>query len=234
MKHVAILGFFLFAGAYSCNWFSANTYRFPTRGIDVSHYQSTIHWEEVSQQGIQFVFVKATEGREFNDSLFSRNWAAIRQVGLKRGAYHFFRGFVPAEEQAKNFIRSVAMEPGDLPPVLDVETRDGLSKPEFLAHMQTWLFMVEIAYGIKPIIYTNQKFYNANLAGYFDDYPLWIARYGAKTPRLSDGRKWLFWQHKDTGKMKGIDGNVDMNVFQGDLADLEKLCLQPRHLLSLR
>lgn len=224
----------MFAGVYSCNWLSLGANRFSTRGIDVSHYQSDIRWDEVSQQGISFVFVKATEGREFNDSLFSRNWEAIRAVGIKRGAYHFFRGFVPAEEQAKNFIRCVEMEPGDLPPVLDVETLDGLSKPEFLARMQTWLFMVEIAYGIKPIIYTNQKFYNANIAGYFDDYPLWIARYGSKHPRLADGRKWLFWQHRDTGRLSGIEGDVDLNVFQGNPEDLEALCLQPKPLMSMR
>jgi lysozyme len=234
VKHITLLGVFLLVAAYSCDWLSVRLHRFGVRGIDVSHYQSAIQWEEVFKQDIDFVFVKATEGNHLSDSLFARNWEAIQAHGIRRGAYHFFRASVPAEEQALNFIRNVPMEEGDLPPVLDVEVLDGLTKPEVLARMQTWLFMVEIAYGVKPIIYTNQKFYNTNLAGYFSSYPLWIARYNSRGPRLADGRKWTFWQHRDTGRLPGISGNVDFNVFRGSLVELETLCMKPKLAVSMR
>ena len=234
VKHITLLGVFLLVAAYSCDWLSVRLHRFGIRGIDVSHYQSAILWEEVFKQDIDFVFVKATEGNYLSDSLFARNWDAIREHGIRRGAYHFFRASTPAEEQALNFIRNVPMEEGDLPPVLDVEVLDGLTKPEVLARMQTWLFMVEIAYGVKPIIYTNQKFYNTNLAGYFSSYPLWIARYNSRGPRLADGRKWTFWQHRDTGRLPGISGNVDFNVFRGSLVELETLCMKPKLAVSMR
>jgi lysozyme len=199
---------------------------YAVRGIDVSHYQEDIDWSKVAQQAVDFVFVKATEGNTLNDTLFCDNWEAIKKEGIRRGAYHFFRANVCSEQQALNFIRNVKMEAGDLPPVLDVETLDGSGKIELLAGMVTWLYLVEIAYGVKPVIYTNQKFYNTYLAGHFDDYPLWIARYNNyQQPRLADGRDWQFWQRRDTGKIAGIEGDVDLNVFQGNHQDLEALCI---------
>jgi lysozyme len=199
---------------------------YAVRGIDVSHYQENIDWNKVAKQQVDFVFVKATEGNTLNDKLFCDNWEAIKAEGMHRGAYHFFRANVSPEQQALNFIRNVKMEAGDLPPVLDVETLDGSGKIQLLAGVITWLYMVEIAYGVKPVLYTNQKFYNTYLAGHFEDYPLWIARYnGIRQPNLADGRQWEFWQRHDTGKLDGIDGAVDMNVFQGSKADLEALCV---------
>lgn len=199
---------------------------YAIRGIDVSHYQSAIDWSKVASQQLDFVFVKATEGVTLNDKLFCDNWEAIKTEGLRRGAYHFYRANVSPEQQALNFIRNVKMEAGDLPPVLDVETLDGAGKIQLLAGMYTWLYMVEIAYGVKPVIYTNQKFYNTYLSGQFAEYPLWIARYhGTRQPRLADGREWKFWQRRDTGKLAGIEGAVDMNVFQGTKKELEAMCM---------
>lgn len=234
IRYIVITGILLFLIAYSCNWLPGRLSRFEVNGIDVSHYQAHIAWDKVSQQDIDFVFVKATEGIELSDSLFSKNWDGLRDIGVHRGAYHFFRASAPTEEQALNFIRNVPLEEGDLPPVLDVEILDGVSKPEMLARMQKWLFMVEIAYGVKPIIYTNQKFYNANLSGYFPDYKLWIARYNSREPRLADGKRWSFWQYRDSGRIAGIQGKVDMNVYRGTLEELNMLCVQPKPVLSLR
>jgi lysozyme len=201
--------------------------KYKVKGIDVSHYQESIDWNKVAKSKLGFVFVKATEGISLNDQFFCDNWEQIKLVQLRRGAYHFFRPSVSPEQQALNFIRHVNLKPGDLPPVLDVEVLDGVNKIELMSNMITWLYMVEIAYGVKPIIYTNQKFYNTYLAGgHFKDYPLWIARYHSlRQPRLADGRQWQFWQHKDTGELPGIEGAVDFNVFQGSENQLEALCM---------
>jgi lysozyme len=227
MKQLLLLVCILISSIYfyfngSASWSG----EYAIRGIDVSHYQSAIDWEKVANQQLDFVFVKATEGITLNDSSFNNNWKAIKSEGLRRGAYHFYRANVSPEQQALNFIRNVKMEAGDLPPVLDVETLDGAGKIELLAGMVTWLYMVEIAYGVKPVIYSNQKFYNTYLSGQFEDYPLWIARYhNALQPNLADGRKWKFWQRRDTGKLDGIEGDVDMNVFQGTQKELESMCM---------
>ena len=198
------------------------------RGIDVSRYQTHVNWPEVRQDQIAFAFIKATEGFYRQDRLFNYHWQESCQVGLLRGAYHFYRPGQPALLQALNFIRVVSLQSGDLPPVLDIEESDSHSAEELRAGVTTWLKLVEKNYAVKPIIYTNYNFYERYLAGYFDEYPLWIAHY--QVPRLrinpSPNRKLKFWQHTDRGKVAGIKGRVDCNVFYGSSRDLKQLCLR--------
>lgn len=223
----------LIAIVYSCDYRTVRMTNFEVHGIDVSHYQSEIHWDTIADQGIHFAFVKASEGITLNDPLYCHNWDEIQRVGIRRGAYHFFRPAIPARQQAHNFMNWVELDYGDMPPVLDVEVLDGVSKTTLLAGVKTWLFTTEIHYGIKPILYTNLKFYNKYLAGHFEDYPVWIARYNSRTPTLSCGRDWQFWQYGNRGQLHGIDGDVDFNVFQGSMASLDSLCLQPKPILSI-
>jgi len=233
LKHIITIALVLFAGTYACERMGVPLPAYGVHGIDVSHYQSHIDWEDVAGEGVDFAFVKATEGITLFDTLFCNNWTESRAAGVKRGAYHFFRPTYSAHQQADHFIERVEMEEGDLPPVLDVEVLDGASRVELLKGMYIWLFRVEIAYGIKPIIYTNQKFYNRHLAGHFEDYPLWIARYNIFPPNLANQSEWDFWQYGDRARLNGIHGYVDVNVFHGDTAELEALTLQPKRILSL-
>ncbi|MEY3321054.1 MAG: hypothetical protein RLZZ417_637 [Bacteroidota bacterium] len=207
------------------------TRNYPVKGIDVSHYQDVIDWKSISERGISFVFVKATEGMTLKDKLFNRNWERIKREGLKRGAYHFFRPVISAEKQANHFIESVELEMGDFPPVLDVEVLDGVSKKDLLIGVHAWLLHAEMEYGVKPIIYTNQNFYNKYLKNEFSAYPLWIARYSLREPRLKDRSNWTFWQYTASGRIKGINGRTDFNVFSGSLEELNQFSLQPREIL---
>jgi len=86
-------------------------------------------------------------------------------------------------------------------------------------------------YGVKPIIYTNQDFYNKYLRNAFENYPLWIARYSLREPTLKDDSKWVFWQYTSAGKINGIKGRTDFNVFHGTLEELDQFCLQPKEIL---
>lgn len=216
----------------ACEYKTVRLQRFEVHGIDVSHYQSRINWDSVMGEEIHFAFVKASEGISMNDTLFCRNWEEMKRIGLYRGAYHFFRPTLPAELQADNFLNTVEMEYGDLPPVLDVEVLDGASKVQLITGVRTWLYLVEIRYNLRPILYTNLKFYNKYLAGHFDDYPIWIARYNSREPRLACGRDWQFWQYGNRGRLSGISGHVDFNVFNGSLEELESLCFSPPLILS--
>ncbi len=219
----------------SCDKTTYRMQNFEVHGIDVSRYQSFINWGKIQKQGIHFAFAKATEGINHKDSTFQRNWLEMRKVGIKRGAYHFFRPAISAELQAQNFINFVEMKSGDLPPVLDVEVINGVSKTELLNGIRTWLFQIEINYNIKPIIYTNQDFFNEYISGHFEDYPIWIARYNSWwKPNLRKNKKWHFWQYGNRGKLEGINGNVDFNVFKGTLSELEELCLPPQMIISLK
>ncbi len=216
--------FLLFLSA--CNSETNRRTDFAVHGIDVSHHQSIIEWDSVGQQDIQFAFVKATEGKTMKDTNFCQNWSEMERVGLYRGAYHFFRPTISPLDQAFNYIDQVQISYGDFPPVLDVEVMDGVSKNVLITRVQTWLHIIEKEYRIRPIIYTNQKFYNTYLADSFKDYVLWIARYSQNQPEVN-ANEWIFWQYGNRGRMKGINGFVDFNVFHGDLEALKEHCLSP-------
>ena len=203
---------------------------YSIHGIDVSKYQSSISWEEVKQMKIKevqlgFSFIKATEGIGNTDPHFKRNWRRSKESGIIRGAYHFFIASRDGRLQAENFIDKVELEPGDLPPVLDVEQLNSTSPQQLRTEVKKWLDIAENHYGVKPIIYTNVDFYNRNLGSEFDSYPLWVAHYyQPEQPRISRG--WIFWQHSDEGRVNGIVHPVDFNVFNGDSADFKSLLIR--------
>ncbi|PKN95633.1 MAG: hypothetical protein CVU43_24345 [Chloroflexi bacterium HGW-Chloroflexi-5] len=203
---------------------------YKVHGIDVSHHQGRIDWEEVDTMNvngiyISFAFLKATEGITRQDKQFERNWEKTKEAGILRGAYHFFHPSRDAAKQAENFIAKVKLEPGDLPPVLDIEVSNRRSKKEIVEGALEWCRHIEDHYKVKPIIYTSPGFYNKYLADDFEDYPLWIAHFYKETPRISH-RKWHFWQHTDKAKINGIKGDVDMNVYTGSLSKLQRMCLE--------
>lgn len=232
MKHYVTISTILALLAIGCEWPTQRLPGYEVHGIDVSHYQSQIDWRAVAAQDVHFAFVKASEGMTLTDSLFCNNWAAIKAAGLRRGAYHFFRPTTPVYEQLINFQTAVRIEEGDLPPVLDVEVLDGVSKVKLVSSVLTWLYLAEIHYGAKPILYTNLKFYNEYLAGHFDEYPLWIARYSRIEPSPACGRDWQFWQYGNSGQLEGIEGPVDFNVFHGSMSALDSLCFTSQPVLT--
>ena len=218
----------------SCRRDTERRVDYAIEGIDVSRYQLDVNWDTIAHQGIHFAFVKATEGATHRDTLFQRNWTAIRAAGLRRGAYHFFRPATDPLLQALHFIDQVDLRTGDLPPVLDIEVLDGRHPTYIIAALKIWLETVHRHYGVRPILYTNLKYYNKHLAGHFDDYPLWLARYNSDQPVPACGRSWQFWQYGNRGRLDGIDGYVDLNVFAGSWAELEELTYRTDTILSER
>ncbi len=185
-------------------------------GIDVSHFQGTIDWTKVRASGKAFAFAKATEGVDLVDPTFSTNWAAMREAGIVRGAYHFFEPDDDAEAQANLFIATVELAPGDLPPALDVEVSDGESAAAIEAEVLTWLKAIHAHYGVKPILYSDVTFLQRDLADGFDTYPLWIADYSETAPTSIDSwTKWSFWQYSQDGSVAGIEGKVDLDRYAG-------------------
>ena len=196
-------------------------------GIDVSHYQENIDWERLrnaslNSSPVSFVFIKATEGTTLLDDNFNLNFYEAND--FIRGAYHFFLPDVDAQKQARFFLKQVHLDPGDLPPVLDVEKAGTLTETQLQKAVKTWLDIVEKEYGVKPIIYTGYKFKLRYLnTPAFDEYPYWIAHYYVE--KLEYKGKWNFWQHTDCGKVTGIKGNVDCNIFNGSFEDLMNLTI---------
>ena len=202
---------------------------YTIHGIDVSKYQDIIDWESVKDMKVgniqmSFAFIKATEGLGNEDAYFQRNWKKVKDAGLARGAYHFFLSTKNSKAQAENFINSVELAPGDLPPVLDIEQTYGVPPEKLRERAKDWLQTIKEYYHIVPIIYTNVDFYRQYLKDDFDGYPLWVAHYLQKErPRVY--RDWEFWQHSEAGRINGILTRVDFDVFNGDSTEFRKLLI---------
>ena len=203
---------------------------YEIHGIDISHYQGKIDWEQLKNAMIKgcpvrFVIIKSTEGSSRLDENFRENFNQVRDFGFIRGVYHFWSNKSTAREQAYYFLDQVHLTDGDLPPVLDIEHKPAdKSVEDFQRDVLTWLHIVEDKYHVKPIIYTYYKFKEQYLsAPVFDDYPYWIAHY--YVDKVQYKGKWKFWQHTDVGKLPGIKGYVDFNIYNGSYYELKQLCI---------
>ncbi|MEL1240174.1 glycoside hydrolase family 25 protein [Flavobacterium flavipallidum] len=192
-------------------------------GIDVSEYQDEIDWSEVEtldDYELSFVFVRATVGNDRLDKRFEENWFQTKENKLIRGAYHYYRPNENSLEQAELFIKTVRLEKGDLPPVLDIEKLpENQSMERLKVGLKRWLVMVEAHYKVKPIIYTSERYYDDFLKKEFSDYLFWIANYNFYREKIEED--WLFWQFTEKASVSGIKGNVDVNIFNGDLEQLQ-------------
>lgn len=194
------------------------------QGIDVSDNQGTIDWGRVAQAGITFAFIKATEGITRTDPQFQANWSGASKAGLLRGAYHYYRPGDDPQAQAENFLSAIQTGSGDLPPALDVELTGDSST--IIQGVWIWLGAVETKTGKTPILYTNPSFWaslGASASG-FGRFPLWIADWDTAEPTVPAGwATWTFWQTSNIGAVSGIQGNVDLDEFQGSLMNLQQM-----------
>ena len=228
--------YYFFVGPYGFRWRALyGDVNYPEgyeiHGIDISHHQGTVQWDTLTERAliddhpIRFVVMKATEGATIVDENFHNNFRKAKEHGFIRGAYHFWSVKSGATAQARYFIRNVRLQPGDLPPVLDVEHKTpSLTDEQFRDSVQRWLDIVEHHYGVKPIIYTYYKFKTQYLGTpQFDSYPYWIAHY--YVDKVEYKGAWHFWQHTDAGRLPGIKGFVDLNIYNGSFRELQELCI---------
>ena len=228
--------YYFFVGPYGFRWRALyGDINYPEgyeiHGIDISHHQGTIQWDTLTERAliddhpIRFIVMKATEGATIVDENFYKNFRKAKDHGFIRGAYHFWSVKSGATAQARYFIRNVKLQSGDLPPVLDVEHKTpNLTDEQFRDSVQRWLDIVEHHYGVKPIIDTYYKFKTQYLGTpQFDSYPYWIAHY--YVDKVEYEGAWHFWQHTDAGRLPGIKGFVDLNIYKGSYRELQELCI---------
>lgn len=206
-----------------------NTHADGILGIDISHYQGNIKWNElelkIKDRPVEFFILRATMGDD-QDELFKEYWNTLDTMKVIKGAYHYFRPNQNSTLQAKNFIKNVKLKPGDFRPILDIEKHSTIqSKERLRVGIQNWLNLVEDHYGVKPIIYTGDSFNTDVLLGHgFEDYPLWVANYNPiKEPK---SEFWVIWQFTEKGRLKGINENVDLNILRGGSKTLMALLLE--------
>jgi lysozyme len=188
------------------------------KGIDVSNYQGNISWRAVAENGnAKFVYIKATEGKTYQDPFFKKNWNGAAKNGIPEGAYHFFTMTSSGTDQANNFISMVPKAKGKLPPAVDVEssiTKESDFKTQLADYVQT----ITKYYGQKPVFYVSNKVYNI-LYDDYSGYDFWIINYTGD-PAV---KGWTFWQYSEKGTSAGIDGKIDLDQYKGSLWNFGKL-----------
>jgi lysozyme len=198
-------------------------------GIDLSAYQGDVDWQMLSTQNIGFAFIKATEGADYTDSQFEKNWTESQKTDLKVGAYLFLNFDVTGEDQAQHFIDTVELTDNNLPPVIDLELYGDyndtpLSKDAVQVILNETLETLEENYGVKPIIYTTQRIFNMYIGQDYTDYKFWIVDLDNSWPEtLGNGQTFTFWQFSHRGMMDGYEGDeifIDMNLYNGSYQEL--------------
>lgn len=208
-------------------------------GMDISRYQKNLIWKDLHvnldslgnyrhsstafSSPVYFIFVRATQGMTYVDPYFKRHFENARNVALTCGAYHVFSSLSPPHQQARNFINTVRLKKGDLPPVLDIERNvvEAMHPDTLFKNMKIWLEIVEKHFSCRPIIYVGDhvkaKYFPSKL---FEKYHFWIARYSNEEKLQTD--KWLFWQFTERGKL-GKNKPIDINLYNGSYQELLNL-----------
>lgn len=217
---IALLGFLASLFYTGRIWFNMPSQtEYPIRGIDISHHQGKIDWTLLNNEGYDFIFMKATEGKDFVDPMFQANWNRAKKEGYRVGAYHFYRLCTDWKEQLANIVKIVPKQKDTLPVVLDLEFMGNCATPKSVENIRKDILNLIVAlhkqYEKKPILYVTDEFYEKYLIGYVDDYALWYRSIVTK-PHIKGEQNWLFWQYSNRGRVKGIQGYVDQNVFHGD------------------
>ncbi|MEQ8273423.1 MAG: GH25 family lysozyme [Deltaproteobacteria bacterium] len=189
-------------------WFNApSRATYPIRGLDVSHHQGRIDWSRVA--GVDFVYVKATEGGDHRDTRFAENFDGARRAGLPRGAYHFFTFCRSGRVQADNFAAVVPTD-AELPMAVDLEFGGNCTRRpswvELRNELTTFVDTIEARYGEPPVLYVTEELlalYPVDTLG----LPIWI-----RSVYTEPKRTWSLWQYHCRARVDGIEGPVDLNV----------------------
>ena len=228
----------------TCSMFLAHTGRAAVvcagpstvEGIDVSHFQLSVDWNQVAASGVAFATAQVSSGLTA-DANFATNYAGIKAAGMIRGAYQFFRpGQDPVAQANLLLANTGSIGSGDLPPVLDVEVTDGLSAVAIATAIQSWVTTVQNATGRTPIVYAGALFWNTSGGGStaFSSDPLWVVQWSGSCPNLPTAwSNWAFWQYTGSGSVPGVSGQVDRDKFNGTidalrtLAGVQTVAVQP-------
>ena len=187
-------------------------------GIDVSNHQNAVDWAEVADDGIDYAYMKATEGRTWVDKRFAENWRASAAAGVTRGAYHFFSLCSSGAAQAANFLRTVPADPSALPPVVDLEHSpttcpDRMDAGDLQRELTDFVAAVEAREGKRVVIYTLPRFVrDYPLPEHLTDRERWV-RSLFRRPSTAD---WRIWQVSAMARVDGIDEPVDLDVWRVD------------------
>ena len=209
---VAVCGCWWVYNRYFSERANPSLEEYPVRGIDISAHNGEIDFSLLAGAGVDFAYIKATEGTDFIDRNYLRNALGLERAGIPAGAYHFFRFDTDGEMQAWNFLHAIRGRRFMLPPAIDLEewsNPEGYSTRQIMTELKAMLAILR-AEGITPVIYTNKDGYNRFVKDNLDGYPLWICSF--TDPPLPSDVPWHIWQFSHRGTLPGISGYVDLNT----------------------
>ena len=207
-------------------WAGQDPAKHPVHGVDVSRFQTSVDWNTARANGVNFAFIKATEGGDMVDPMFKDHWRGAGQAGVKRGAYLFYYHCRAPEEQARWFFKHVPRVAGSLPPVLDMEWTP--TSPTCTIRREASVIRRDAAviirmmtdhYGTAPVLYTTVDFFEDNEMWRLSGVDFWLRSVAAHPSDRYPGQHWTFWQYTSTGLVPGMAGEIDINVFSGGKAD---------------
>lgn len=187
------------------------------QGIDVSSHQQYIQWDKIKKdKNIHFAYIKATEGAHYTSPHYAYNVKMAHSNGMLIGSYHYFSSYSSVQEQYANFTRTVMANEQDIIPMVDVEKLGQWTRQELIDSLSLFMDLLTEHYGIQPMIYSQMSFYNDNLSPYFNKYPLYIARYSFRQPKIKWNGHYVLWQYTEKGVVPGVSSHVDLCRFSSD------------------
>ncbi len=203
--------------------------KYFVKGIDVSHHNPILNWDNVMEQGITFAYMKATEGNDHQDRNYPFNYDLARKSNIKVGSYHFYTFGLSGKEQARHFLKIAKFSAGDLIPAIDVEhsainTYRKDDKYVSLVIQELKVLEKELYehFGVHPVIYTNRDCYKLYIKKNFPDNIIWMCDLRNEP---SDDFNWRIWQFSHKGEIPGIDGHIDLNYYRYTFSEFKELLL---------
>jgi lysozyme len=192
-------------------------------GVDISHHQTGINWNEIGDNKPYFVFLKSTEGTSHIDTKHRAYKKKFNNFSIPSGSYHFFSYSTSGLAQAKHFLKNTEIKRGDLIPVLDVEFKNKMpNKSEIRSNINEFIKHIKEEVGVSPIIYCECDFYYKYLKDNLKiDCNYWISDFW-REPKCD----YILWQKTDKFKHKAFKGTVDFNILKGTINDLDKLLIK--------
>jgi len=226
---LGIAAFFIIRG-YIDEPESFDSSKYFVKGIDVSHHNPILNWENVMEQNISFAYMKATEGNSHLDRNYEFNYELARKTNIRVGSYHFYTFALSGDEQANHFLKTAKFNSGDLIPAIDVEhsPANPYSKDkEFTAMVIRELKVMENRlyehFGVHPVIYTNKDCYKLYIKGNFPENIIWMCDLHNEPSK--DIENWRIWQFSHKGELSGIDGHIDLNYYRYTFSEFKELLL---------
>lgn len=207
-----------------------NSDKYFVKGIDVSHHNPILNWDNVMEQGISFAYMKATEGNSHIDRNYRFNYELARKSNIKVGSYHFYTFALSGREQARHFLRIAQFNTGDLFPAIDVEHSPANPYSKDAKYVEMVIQELKVLenelyqhFGIHPVIYTNRDCYKLYIKGNFPENLIWMCDLHREPSK--DMENWRIWQFSHKGEIPGIDGNVDLNYYRYTFEEFKELLL---------